>query len=161
MPAWTRSEAVGGFAAAAFIVIVLLTVGAFSGPLPTNASCSTWFTLGGTLYCGESVALSECGASAICPPLANLSPGVTFHGVLFRMGMVHESGGAGLVGTVTVLNNTTYRVQLYVFPTAFSPVSLNWTSPDGSVAVWWPAPFYYTTPGGAVRGNATFAVAAP
>jgi len=163
MPAGTRSEAVGGFAAAAYVVIVLLSVGVLPGFLATNASCPTWFYLGGPVYCGETVPISSC-SHLLSHCEAITTSGVEFHGVLFRLNLSVLSGGkADLGGFVTEPNGTAFPVLLVVTPLTGGAVHvntlLNWTSPDQSTSVY--PQFFRPTVGGGIDGNVTLGVAAP
>jgi hypothetical protein len=153
------------FVAAAYVVIALLSLGGLPGSLATSGSCPTWFYLGGTFYCGESVPVTSCsGLPSQCVGLPG--PGVEFHGVLFRLSLAPVPGGkADLGGLVTEPNNTTYRVLLLVTPLTGGLViinpGLNWTSPDHSTTVWWPPQYFGRTAGGGISGNVTLGVAAP
>ena len=161
MPDPTRYgyASVAVFAVAAFAAIVILSVEGLPASLVSYPSCPAVLSVDTDQYCAENETLVVC-EGANCPFIP--TQGVVFHGVQFRLEAQWQIGaGTSINGEVIERNSTTYPVRLAVFGPGGFPPALYWTSPDRTVVVWWPSPFFSENATGPVAANITVGVLGP
>jgi len=156
-------RSVAAFATVAFSIIVTVSVVGLPSGLASSASCPFWFPMNGVLYCGEN---ATAGASVVPTfPPAPARPLVVFHGDQFRLRLAASPVHTIVMGNVTEPNGTLYEVEilgpLLTGGAESEPYDLNWTSPGGSLIVWWPAPLIVSYGGGGPQTNVVLGVAAP
>jgi hypothetical protein len=147
-----RSATIAAFTAITIASIAIIALWVFPGYLSTSSNCAIRESIGGSVYCAESVQVHlPCGGGVYCP----FQQSQVFHGAAFEMSLSNGSEGPGIVGWASVAN-TTYRFAMWANP--LGPTSLNWTSPNQLVAVEWQAPFVTVSNDGVVSATVIFGV---
>ena len=145
-----RPTAVAYFATAVLVLVIVL-LWAVPGYLVTR--CPVSATVDGRLYCAEPISLTvtPCPTGGvycakILPPPTFLLWGVAFE---LQYGTSPGAGGdSGVGGHVTEPDGHSFTFGLQGDP--LGPAVMNWTSPDASVLVEWPAPYATNESGGRI-----------
>jgi len=150
-----RGLSLATFVWIAIAVAAIVALWAFPGFLAAPSQCPRSVSVGGTVYCSETVRATPPPPGP-CPGPCLLQVPLTFFGAAFWLHLTNGTDGPTLTAYASD-GNTTYRYL--VWANTFGSPWLNWTSPNGALLIQWHAPFLSQWPGVAAGANITCGVA--